>query len=110
MAIELIFLIIFIFSFAGVLFILARKVSVLNSLPQTGITGIRKHHIILDVENRIKEILISFEKQVLFHKLLSKIKVITLRIETKIDIMLHKIRKKAQEVDKKAKAKRTLHH
>ena len=62
---ELIFLIIFILSLCGILLILARKVPVLNSLPQNGSTGIRKHHVILDAENKIKEILISFEKQII---------------------------------------------
>ncbi|MCX6718391.1 MAG: hypothetical protein NTY81_02200 [Candidatus Staskawiczbacteria bacterium] len=94
MIIELIFLIIFIFSLVGVLVILVRKVPVLTSLPQTGTHGIRKHHIILDLENRFKEIVISFEKQIILHKLLSWVKVMTLRIETKVDHHLHKIRQK----------------
>jgi hypothetical protein len=106
MIIELIFLIIFILSLAGILFILVRKVPVLNNLPQTGTTGIVKHHIILDIENKLKEILISFEKQIIFHKFLSWIKVITLKIETKVDIMLHRIRKKAQQIDIKNKDKK----
>ena len=42
-----------------------------------------------------------FEKQMLMHKLLSITKVWTLRAERKIDSLLHGIRKKAQEIDKK---------
>jgi len=106
MIIELIFLIIFILSFGGIVFIIVRKLPALNSLPQTGTTGIRKHQYILDIENKFKEILISFEKQILFHKLLSWIKVVTLKIETKVDIMLHRIRKKAQQIDIKNKDKK----
>ncbi len=106
MLIETIILIIFILSFAGVLFILVRKLSVLNSLPQNGTTGIRKHHIILDIENQIKEILISFEKQIWLHKLLSWVKVATLKIETRVDMMLHRIRKKAQQIDKEISEKK----
>ena len=98
--IELIFFIIFILSFGGVLFILARKIPVLNSLPQNGTTGIRKHQIILDAENKIKEVLVFFEKQIFFHKFLSWVKVMTLKIETRVDVLLHKIRKKAQQIDK----------
>ena len=85
---------------------LARKIPVLNSLPQNGSIGIKKHHIILDIENRIKEILVSFEKQIFLHKLLSKLKVIILKIETKIDALLHGIRRKAQQIDKRNSQKK----
>ena len=101
MLIQTIALAIFLSSLTGVSLILARKVTVLNSLPQNGTTGIRKHRIILDIENKFKEILLSFEKQIYFHKFLSFIKVLTLKIETRVDIMLHRIRKKAQQIDKK---------
>jgi len=100
MIVELTISIIFILSLGGTLFILARKIPVLNSLPQNGTTGIKKHQIILDTENKIKEILISFEKQILLHKFLSWVKVMTLKIETRVDMMLHIIRKKAQQIDK----------
>jgi hypothetical protein len=97
MLIESIVLTILICSFGGALFILVRKIPVLNSLPQNGDTGIKKHPIILNTENRIKEVLISFEKQIFLHKFLSWIKIMTLKVETRIDVLLHKIRKKAQE-------------
>jgi hypothetical protein len=97
---EPIFLIILICSFGGVLFILVRKIPALISLPQTGNAGIRDHHIILNIENRIKSVLISFEKQIFLHKILSWVKVMTLKIETNIDKHLHRIRKKAQQVEK----------
>jgi len=99
--VELVISIIFILSFGGVLFILVRKISVLNSLPQNGTTGIKKHKIILNAENKIKDTLIYFEKQIFFHKILSWGKIMTLKIETRIDVLLHKIRRKAQQVDKK---------
>jgi len=104
--IELIILIIFICSIGGILFILARKVPVLNSLPQNGTTGIRKHQVVLEAENKVKNILIYFEKQIFFHKILSWIKVMTLKIETRVDMMLHRIRKKAQQIDKEIKDKK----
>ena len=106
MLIESIILIIFIVSFGGVLLILIRKMPVLNSLPQNGTAGIRKHQIILDTENKIKEILIYFEKQIFLHKFLSWVKCMTLKVETRIDALLHKIRKKAQEVDKNIENKK----
>ena len=100
MLIESIVLAIFVCSFGGMLLILIRKAPILNSLPQNGTIGIKKHQIILDTENKIKEILISFEKQILLHKFLSWVKVMTLKIETRVDMMLHIIRKKAQQIDK----------
>jgi len=92
--VELIFLFIFILSLGGILFILIRKTSAVNSLPQNGSAGIRNHHFILNTENKIKDILIYFEKQIFFHKFLSWVKVMTLKIETQVDHLLHKIRQK----------------
>ena len=106
MLIESIILIIFVISLGGILFILARKLPVLNSLPQNGSTGIREHHIIINIENKIKNVFVYFEKQIYMHKFLSWVKVITLKIETRIDALLQKIRKKAQQVDRENKDKK----
>ena len=100
---ELILTIILILSLIGLTIILTRKIPALNTLSHNGTTGIKKHHYILEIENKIKDILISFEKQIYLHKLLSWVKVMTLKIEIKVDKLLHKIRKNAQEVDKKNK-------
>jgi hypothetical protein len=103
---ESIVLAVFICSIGGILLILIRKIPALNSLPQNGGIGIKKHQIVLDTEIKIKEILISFEKQVFLHKLLSWTKVMTLKIETRIDVLLRRIRKKAQQIDKEANNKK----
>ena len=100
MIIELIATIIFVLSFGGVVLILVKKLPTINTLPQNGTTGIKKHQYILEFENKIKGILISIEKQVLLHKILSWVKVITLKVEIRVDKLLHKIRRKAQQVDK----------
>lgn len=100
MIFDSIVLIIFIISFGGVLFILARKIPMLSSLPQNGSTGFRKNKIIVNIEDRIKEVSVFFEKQIFLHKILSWIKIMVLRIETKIDVLLHKIRKKNQQTKK----------
>jgi hypothetical protein len=104
--IELIILIIFICSLGGVLFILARKMPALNSLPQHGSLGIKKSKIVLSIENRVKEVFVYFEKQIFLHKFLSWAKVMTMKIETRVDVLLHKIRKKAQQVDRELKEKK----
>jgi len=106
MLIELIVLIVFVCSFVGVLFILARKIPSLTLLPHNGSAGIRGHHIIASTENKIKEIVTFFEKQIFLHKFLSWVKVLTLRVETRIDVLLHKIRKKAQQIEKQKKEKK----
>ncbi len=103
---DLIFFVIFILSFGGVLFILARKIPALVTLPQNGRTGIKKHRVILNAEEKIKEAFIYFEKQILLHRLLSWVKCLTLKTETKIDHLLHNIRKKAQQVDKDIKSRK----
>ena len=101
---EIIFSIIFILSLAGISFILVKKIPFLISLPQSGTTGIKKHQIILNTETKIKEIITSFEKQIILHKVLSWIKVMTLKIETRVDHLLHGIRKKAQRIDEEKKS------
>ena len=100
MILESIILAIFVCSFGGVLFILARKIPVLITLPQNGTTGIKKHHYILEAETKIKNVFSFFEKQIYLHKLLSWVKVMTLKIETRVDHSLHNIRKKAQKTKK----------
>ena len=99
--IDSIILIIFVLSFGGVLLILVRKIPVLNSLPQNGGSGIKNHQIVLNVENKIKEVSVLFEKQIFLHKFLSWVKCTTLKIETKVDALLHNIRRKAQQKGKK---------
>ena len=100
MIIESIFLAIFVCSFGGLVLILLRKLPALNSLQTNGSLGIKKHRIILNTEGTIKNIFVFFEKQIFLHKILSWVKVMTLKIETRIDVLLHRIRKKAQQIDK----------
>ena len=104
--IELIALIIFILSFGGVLFILVSKVPVLVQLPQNGGGSFKKGKIASKTEEKIKNFYNLFKKQILLHKFLSWVKCLTLKVETKIDSLLHKIRKKAQQVEKDLKEKK----
>ena len=103
---EFIITIIFVLSLGGFLFILARKAQVLATLPKNGGTGLRQHKLFAIAEQKIKEISLLIKKQIFLHKLLSWVKCLTLKIETKIDTLLHSIRKKAQQVDKELKDKR----
>ncbi len=80
---------------------LARKIPVLATLPQNGGSKGRKNKFILSIENRVQKISVFFEKQIFLHKFLLWIKIIVVKIETKIDSLLHKVRRRAQEVSKK---------
>lgn len=105
--VQLIAFIIFILSIFSIAFILYKKIPVLVNLSKNGHHGIKKHELILDMEKKIKHFNFNFfQKQVYLHKFLSKLKVLILKIETKIDVLLHGIRKKAQELDKQVKKRK----
>lgn len=102
--IQLITFIIFLISVLGIIFILAKKIPALIQLPQNGHHGFKKPAKVASLEKKIRDKYFHFfEKQMLLQKLLSKARVWILKIERKIDILLHGIRKKAQELDKKKK-------
>jgi len=102
--IQLIALIIFFISVAGFAFVLARKIPALNQLPENGDHGFKKHESIVRLEKALKNLHFDFfHKQVWLQKTLSKLRVLILKAERKIDTLLHGMRKKAQELDKKKK-------
>jgi len=104
---EFIPLIIFLISVLVIGLILARKIPALNELPKNGHHGLKKHPAIVNVEKKLANWYFDFfEKQILLQKLLSKFRVFTLKVERKVDELLHGIRKKAQELDKQGKKKR----
>lgn len=104
--VEIIVAIIFVISLAGLIFIAVKKIPILVGLPENGSTGIKKHRFILTLEEKVKDFAVAFEKQIYLHKILSWIKRITLKMEVKIDRLLHGIRKKAQAVDREIKSKK----
>src|SRR3989344_2714967 len=102
--VQLIVFIIFLASLSVIIFILHKKIPVLVSLPQNGHHGLKKPKFISKIEKKVKDTHFHFfEKQMFLHKLLSKAKVWILKTETKIDNLLHGIRKNAQELDSKKK-------
>lgn len=98
--IELFFLITLLISIAGIVFILSKKMPALNTLPHHGSAGIKKHKAVLKIQSKVKRISTYFENQIILHKLLSWIKIATLKVERIVDEKLHKIRKKAQKKNK----------
>ena len=105
--VQLITFIIFLVSTLAIIFVLFKKIPVLTSLPQNGHHGFKKHELILKVESKIKDYYFHlFSKQMLLHRVLSKFKLWVLKIEKRVDELLHGIRKKAQELDKDIKNKK----
>lgn len=100
--VQLIVFIILLTSVSVITFILYKKIPALVKLPHNGHTGFKKPEFISKIEKTIKENHFHFfQKQMILHKLLSKTKLWVLKTERKIDILLHGIRKKAQELDRK---------
>jgi len=99
--IQLIAFIVFIISGIAIAFILFKKAPVLIQLPENGHHGIKKHRFIVEIERKIKNVYLHiFEKRTLSHKFLSKLKVLILKFERKIDDLLHGIRKNVQELER----------
>src|SRR3989344_7177360 len=104
---QLIVFIIFIVSLGGVFFMLYKKAPVLVQLPRNGHHGLKSPEFISKITKKIKEHHFRFfEKQMLLHKLLSWVRVRTLKVERKVDGVLQGIRKKAQELDKEIEKKK----
>jgi hypothetical protein len=95
---ELIVTIILIISLGGLLVIIFRKIPVLVELPKT-----TESPVLADLRQRLKEKiknllpLKSFSSEVFIQKILSRTRVLTLRIENKIANYLQKLREKAQK-------------
>ena len=102
---QLIATIIFLGSVLAMAFILYKKIPELISLSQNSNTDIFKNSIIFNVKNKIENIYFLFKKQIILHKFLSWVKVMTLKAEIKIDNLLHRIRKKAQQIDEENNGK-----
>ena len=98
---------IFIVSVSGIIFMLYKKLPVLVKLPKNGHTEFKKPELILKIEKKIKERHFHFfKKQMLLHKILSKSRILILKLEKRVDVILSGIRKKAQELDKKVQNKK----
>jgi len=104
---QLILLVIFIVSVFGIVFVLSGKISALKKLPQNGHHGFKKHELIITIEKKVKDSYFHlFSRQMLLQRILSKFRLLILKIEKKIDELLHGIRKKSQQIDKDIKNKK----
>ncbi|MDI6591875.1 MAG: hypothetical protein QME61_03000 [Patescibacteria group bacterium] len=94
---ETIAQIILIGSFIGMGIILYRKIPVLAKLPEVSFK--REENLFLRIKNKIKEIipLKSFSYEILLQKILSKIRILSLKTDNKIANWLQKLREKSQK-------------
>ena len=98
--IELIFLAILISTFLGIAIILLRKIPVLVKLPETPASKkslISKESLILKLKEGIKNLPGSekFNYELYLQKILSKIRILTLKTESKTGSWLERLRQKA---------------
>jgi hypothetical protein len=94
---QLIVAIILLISLIGLVVIIIRKLPVLVVLPQIGSASVKDFKFVEIIRDLVKSKMVIFEKKIFVQKFLSWVKVMTLKIETKVDKMLHGIRKKSQQ-------------
>jgi len=98
---ELIAITILIFSLIGIGVILFRKIPVLAELPEipSQIRLKKERFLFLRIKTKIKElpILKSFSGEIFLQKLLSRIRILTLKVDIKTFNWLKKLREKSQQ-------------
>ena len=91
---ELIFFAVLMVSIFGMTFILYRKIPLLLELPETAPTRLNWKEILVTIKNFRSFKGFSFE--VFLQKILSKIRVLTLKTDNKTSNWLQRLRKKSQ--------------
>jgi hypothetical protein len=96
--VELIFLIIFLTSTLGMLFIVFQKIPILSQLPekqQPSFFGFNQK--LKKITNKVKNLKNKLPNEIFFQKFLSKIKILNLKIENKINQCLQDLREKQRK-------------
>ena len=95
---ELVALIIFLTGFFGALFIIIKKAPTLAELPEIS-PGSGLKEFILKLKEKIKnsDTVKIFSPEILPHKVLSKIRVLTLKLDTKTSNWLQRLREKTKK-------------
>lgn len=96
----LIITIIFVISLGGVVFFVVRKLPILAIYSPGRVDKGDKHGVIAFIENKIEAVSTFFKKMIFLHRILLWIKIMVVKIETKLDYLLHKVRRRAQRADK----------
>lgn len=93
---ELIAIIILISSLVGMGFIIFRKIPILLTLPET---PPEKENLILRLKNKLKEAKIfkNFSSEIFLQKIISKVRILSLKIDNYTFNWLKKLREKSQK-------------
>ncbi len=96
---ELIAIFIFVCSLLGMVVIIWRKIPVLAGLPEVFVQTEKEKFSLKEKIKKINPFKSSFF-EVFFQKVLSKIRILTLKVENKTDKYLQRLREKAQKKKK----------
>jgi len=94
---NLIILIVFLFSLIGIIYIIYKKIPLLKTLPEKKDNKINWKTIYLNFKNSSFFKKIIFNLDIFLQKFLSRIKILVLKIENKISYWLQKLRKRIQK-------------
>lgn len=97
--IERVSFIFFILSFIGLVIILVKKAPLVANLPNRGIGSIKRDFFLLKDRIISYPFIKNFSWNKIFQIALSRVRVITLKVEKSIDKHLHSLRKK-NKIDK----------
>lgn len=93
---QLISFVILVISLSGIALMLNRKIPALMNLPVNGKTSFKKYAFVEKFGHKTKEILEYFDHIAFIHKIVSLIKILVLKIEVKVDTILHSLRREAK--------------
>lgn len=107
MIVQLIALAIFLVSMVLIFLMVSKKIPMLLELPEQGHHGFTTPRVIADVQKKIRDKHFHFfQKKMLLHGILSRSRLLILKLEKQLDTVLSGIRKNAQELDKKTKKRK----
>lgn len=92
---ELIALVVFIGSLIGIVIIVLQKIPVLLELPETSPTPFNWKELLIKIKNLLP--LRDFSFEIFLQKILSKIRILTLKTDSKTSNWLQKLRERTQK-------------
>lgn len=98
--IELISLMVFLYSLVGIIVIIYKKIPLLKNMPKAETVNFNWKNIFSKLQNSSFWEKSYFNINVFLQKTLSKIKILTLKIENKVSLLLQKLREHSQKKKK----------
>lgn len=96
---EIILLIFLLISLAGMVFIVAKKIPFLVNLPVKSLPSLPRESLLLRLKSRAKNLPAAetIHYEIYLQKILSRVRIITLKVEQKIAYWLEKLRQKSYQ-------------